>query len=212
VPSRYARLSACAYRARVGLVIGQPVSDTLAGSSVLDPAGVAGPVAACWAARDAVLVFVRHFACAGCSEHVAELRPRLAELDALEVAVALIGCGTAPQLAAFIERQQLAGHPVALFTDPTLAAYRAADLDRSWLGTLGPRAFANLAGLAVRGHRNGRSRGDLAQQGGTLYVTRAGVLSFHHRSARIGDHARVVDVVAVALAARAADAIAAGLP
>ena len=53
--------------------------------------------------------------------------------------------------------------------------------------------------------------GDIAQQGGTLYVTRAGVLAYLHRSRRIGDNARVVDVVDVALAARAAERLAEGL-
>jgi hypothetical protein len=199
------------YRARVGLVLGQPVPAALAEARVLDARGDARPLATCWAERDAVLVFVRHFACAGCSEHVAELRPRLAELVALETRVALIGNGTPAHLAAFVERQQLADHPLDVFTDPTLAAYRAAELDRSWVGTMGPRALARLARLAVTGHLNGRTRGDLLQQGGALYVTRAGVLAFHHRSARVGDNARVIDVVDVALSARAAEGVAVGL-
>jgi peroxiredoxin len=193
------------------LVVGQPVPAALADAAIVDVEGAARALARCWSERDAVIVFVRHFACAGCSAHVAELRPRLEELAALDCAVALVGNGTPDHLAAFVERERLAGHPIEAYTDPTLAAYRAAELERSWAGTVGPRAVWNLVGLFARGHGNGRTRGDLVQQGGTLYVTRAGVLAFHHRSARLGDHARVVDVVAVALAARAATAAAAGL-
>jgi len=183
----------------------------LAEASVVDAGGAARPLARCWATRDAVVVFVRHFACAGCSEHVAELRPRLEELAALDCNTVLVGNGSPDQLAAFTERQRLADHPIELLTDPTRAAYRAADLERTWSGTVGPRALVGLAGRVLRGHANGMPRGDLLQQGGTLYVTRAGVVTFHHRSARLGDHARVVDVVAVALAARAEAAVAAGL-
>jgi len=115
-------------------------------------------------------------------------------------------------LAAFIEREQLAGHPIELFTDPTREAYLAADLERSWLGVLGPRALGNLASLALRGYPNARAQGDAAQQGGTLYVERGGRLALYHRAARIGDHARTSDVVAVALAARAAAAAEIGIP
>jgi hypothetical protein len=159
-----------------------------------------------WATSDAVLVFVRHFACAGCSAHVGELRPRLHELATLGVTTVLIGNGTPDQLAAFVERQNLAGHPLELVTDPSRAAYLAADLERSLLGTVGPRAVASFLGLAAKGHRQGLPQGDLTQQGGTLYVTRQGELAFYHRSARLGDHAPAVDIVEIALA-RAAHAV-----
>jgi peroxiredoxin len=195
----------------VSLALGQPVPADLAGASVLDATGEARPLSTRWAEEDAVLVFVRHFGCAGCSEHVAALRPRFAELAALGAPVSLIGNGTPDQLAGFVERQALDGHPMTVFTDPTLAAYRAAGLERSWLGTAGPRAALALAALALRGHPNRRIHGDVAQQGGTLYVTRAGALAFYHRSARIGDNARVAAVVDVALAARAAERLAEGL-
>ena len=192
-------------------MIGGPVPAALAEAAVLDARGTPRPLATCWAERDAVLVFVRHFGCRGCSEHVSQLRPRLEELAALDTGVWLIGNGTPDQLAAFVERQQLAGHAVEVLTDPTGAAYRAAGLERSWAGTIGPRALARIVGLAARGFANTGVHGDLAQQGGTLYVTRAGELRFHHRSSRIGDNARVVEVVDIALVARAAERLAEGL-
>jgi peroxiredoxin len=183
------------------LALGHPVPQALAEARVLDASGAAHALGARWAERDAVVIFVRHFACAGCAAHVAELRPRLAELAALGTGVALVGNGTPLQLAAFIERERLADAPIASYTDPERAAYRAAELARTWAGTIGPRALANLAALLARGYWNGRTRGDLVQQGGTLYVRRGGELAFAHRSARVGDHARVVEVVEIALAA-----------
>jgi len=186
--------------------VGSPVPEALARASVLDAAGDGHALGEAWAAADAIVIFVRHFACAGCSDHLAELRPRLAELAALATGVVIVGSGTVEQLAAFVAVQQLAGHPIEVVTDPTLAAYRAAGLERSRLGTLGPRALANLGLLALRGHTSGRACGDLYQQGGTLYVRRGGELAFVHRSTRIGDHAPVAQVVALALAARADEA------
>jgi peroxiredoxin len=202
---------ACRVGRRVTLAVGQSVPAALAAATVLDAAGEPRALARAWAARDALLVFVRHFGCAGCSAHVAALRPRLDELVGLDVAIVVVGNGNVDQLAAFIEREKLAGYPIDVFTDPTLAAYRAAGCEQSWLGTFGPRALAAVVGLAARGFSNGRFRGDVTQQGGTLYVTRAGVLAFRHRSARIGDNARLVDVVDIALTARASEQLAKGL-
>ena len=173
---------------------------------VCDASGAPYVLGRAWTERDAIVVFVRHFACAGCREHVAELRPRLTELADLGVNVVLIGSGSPEQLATFTTAQRLVGHPIALYTDPELAAYRAADLERSWLGTIGPRALGKLAALALRGHSNGRACGDLWQQGGTLYVRRGGEIAFAHRSQRLGDHAPVSTLVQIALATAVAEA------
>jgi peroxiredoxin len=186
--------------------VGQPVPEALAQARVLDSTGARHALGDAWTEADAIVIFVRHFACAACSEHLAELRPRLAELETLGVRVIVVGNGASDQLAAFVVEQQLAGYPVQVLTDPTLAAYRAAGLHRARLGTVGPRALAALGLLALRGHSNGRVRGDRWQQGGTLYVRRGGELAFVQRSVRIGDRAAVAEVVELALAARAVEA------
>jgi hypothetical protein len=178
----------------------------LADAIVRDGAGREHRLGDAWVARDALVIFVRHFACAGCAEHVAALRPRLAELARLDVAVIVIGSGTPDQLAGFVERE-VAGERLTAFTDPSLAAYRAAELVRSRWSTYGPRALVQLARAIVRGFRNGRPQGDPIQQGGTLYIARGGELCFHDRANATGDHAALGDVVDVALA-RAAESAA----
>jgi peroxiredoxin len=186
------------------LAVGDQIPASLAAVEVLDAAGGKHALASRWRDRDAVVAFVRHFACAGCAVHVAALRPRLGELAAIGVGVTIVGSGNPDQLAAFVDRHQLdAG--VGCFTDPTLAAYRAAELHQSWWGTVGPRALGQLAGAYLHGHRNGPAEGDHTQQGGTLYVTRTGVLALYHRARSLGDHAALVDIVDVALASRAAE-------
>lgn len=195
----------------MALIVGQPVPPNLGGARVVTASNQIRALGASWANGDAIVVFVRHFACAGCSAHVAELRPRLEEIARLGVTCVLVGNGTPEQLAAFVEREKLADYPIELVTDPSRAAYLAADLERSWMGTMGPRATLNFVGLLARGHRNGRPQGDLNQQGGTLYVTREGVLGFYHHSARLGDNANVTDVLEVALARAAERAAASGI-
>lgn len=185
------------------MVVGEPVPAALGGAEVIDSKGASHRLASRWSGGDALLVFVRHFACVGCAEHLAALRPRLSEITRLGVSAAIIGSGSADQLAAFIEREDLAALDLACFTDPTRTAYRAAGFQRSVWGTFGPIAIGQLVRGYTRGFTNGRPQGDLHQQGGTLYVRQDGTLAFYHRAHHLGDRARLVDVVDVALAERA---------
>ena len=184
-------------------VVGQSIPASLGAAEVIDSTGRPHTLATRWAATDALLVFVRHFACVGCAEHLAALRPRLDEITRLGVSATIIGSGSADQLAAFIEREDLAGHEVTCFTDPTRAAYRAAGFQRSAWGTFGPIAIGQVVRAYTHGFRNGRAQGDLHQQGGTLYVRMDGTLAYYHRAHHLGDHARLVEIVDVALAERA---------
>ena len=182
--------------------VGAPVPVALADAIVRDAADAPFRLGDAWASGDALVIFVRHFACAGCAEHVAALRPRLAELAQLDVRVVAIGSGSPDQLAGFVEREQLS----RCYTDPGLGAYRAASLVRSTWSAYGPRALFALARAQLRGFRNGRPQGDPLQQGGTLYVAHGGVLCFYDRAEHTGAHAALVDVIDVALARRALDA------
>lgn len=156
-----------------------------------------------WEGRDALLVFVRHFGCAGCSEHVTELAPRIPELAALGIRTVIVGCGPPESIAGFVERHRLEGTDVTLVTDPTLEAQRVAGLVRSRWATLGPRAIGHFFGLVLRGYSHRAPDGDLYQQGGTLLVRRGGEVLFHDASRALGEHAPLVDVLDAALAMRA---------
>ncbi len=186
--------------------VGKHVPASLAAVEVLDPRGAPRALATTWRERDVVLVCVRHFACIGCAEQLEVLRPRLGELERLGVDVVIVGSGTPAQLAVFVEREHLARPHVQCFTDPSLAVYRAAGFVRSWWATFGARALAQSVRAFLHGHRNGRAQGDLYQQGGTIYVRRGGEVALYHRAASLGDHARVAEVVDLALAARAVEA------
>ena len=182
--------------------LGQPVPKSLADARVKLPSGEKR-LGDYWADADALLVFVRHFACAGCSEHVTELSPRLPELDALGVKTVIIGCGSVVELDGFMERHQLFDKRVDVTTDPTRESYRAAGMVRSMWGTLGPVAIVKMIGAMSRGHDNGRTEGDLYQMGGTILVTQSGEVAFYHHAETLGEHAPLVDVVDVVLAMRA---------
>ena len=187
------------------IVVGQSVPAALAACEVITATGTRA-LGTSWAERDCVLVCIRHFACIGCAEQVTALRPRLHELERLRVAVVICGSGSADQLAGFVEREQLARTDVECVTDPTLGVYLTLGFQRSFWGTYGPIALGQASRAWLNGHSNGAAEGDLYQQGGVLYVRRGGEVAFYYRAKRLGDHARLVDVVDIALAARALEA------
>src|SRR5262249_29473814 len=121
-------------------------------------------------ARPCLLIFIRHFACVGCGEQVMDLSARLPELQRAGVRVVLIGNGDERYLAGFIERYALGDKRVEIVTDPSLGAFRAAGLLRSWWATYGARAIVDLARGMSKGFPHLPAEGDATQQGGALLV------------------------------------------
>ena len=118
------------------------------------------------------------------------------EIDAIRAAGAelyVIGNGTPSFIAGFRETTNYDG---PIFTDPSLAAYQAAQLKRGVLKTLDPRALGKTIGAFMRGHRQGSTKGDPWQQGGVLVIARGGEVRWHHASERPGDNAAVHEIVA----------------
>jgi peroxiredoxin len=150
------------------------------------------------AERPTLVVFLRHFGCIGCAEQVHDILPRLGELEALGVDVLLIGSGPAEHIDAWIERNDLRDKHARVVTDPSLAAYRAAGLARSFFATYGPRAVADFVRALARGHRPRPTDGDLFQQGGAFLVAN-GLIVWAQTNRSLGDHADPSDAVEAAL-------------
>ncbi|HZS40287.1 MAG TPA: peroxiredoxin-like family protein [Polyangia bacterium] len=178
---------------------GAPVPAALADAVVLDERGGERRLGDFWADRPALVVFLRHFGCIGCSAQVTELEPRLAQLDELGMRTVLVGNGAPNFIAGFVERHALADKRAVLVTDPSLAAFRAAGLARSWWATAGPRALADIARALAAGHSGHQQEGDATQQGGALVVAPSGEVAFYYRNRSLGDHAAAADLVDVAL-------------
>src|SRR4030095_13816858 len=105
----------------------------------------------------------------------------------------VIGNGAPSFIAGFREQTRWDG-PV--YTDPSLAAYRAAELKRGVANTLDPRSLGNALRAFAGGQRQGRTQGDSWQQGGVLVIPPSGEVKWHHASTRPGDNASARDVVA----------------
>jgi len=150
----------------------------------------------------ALVVFLRHFACPGCSHFLLDLAPRLPELHSLGVRTLLIGSGTVERLRSFAERMLLSNaRGCVLATDPSLEAFKAAGLERSKLGTYGPRAFFGSLALYAMGHyaRRHDGDGDVEQQGGLFLLDPSGDVVVGHRDRDLMDHGSLDDVIEAAL-------------
>jgi hypothetical protein len=82
-----------------------------------------------------------------------------------------------------------------LFTDPSLAVYQAAQLERGMLKTLNPIGLAKGIGAFARGHRQSKTQGDATQQGGVLVVAPGGKVLYQHISHHPGDNAPPASIV-----------------
>ncbi|MBS2018054.1 MAG: redoxin family protein [Deltaproteobacteria bacterium] len=147
-----------------------------------------------------LLLFVRQFGCAGCSQRLTELVRYLKALRAAGVNVVVVGCGSADDARGFRDRFALDARPVTVVTDPSLAAQRAAGLHRSHWGVLGAKGTYNLLRAMANGHRNAWGKGDFYQLGGTILVGRDGVVALHHEERHLGESLVMGDVSEKALA------------
>jgi AhpC/TSA antioxidant enzyme len=186
------------------LAPGSRVSDELAAIEVLDREGHGSALGLRWRDRPALLVFLRHFGCIACAEHVALMCARVPELVRLGIAVVFVGNGASQFIAGFVERNQLGGQPVELVTDPSLRSFAALALVHSRGSLVSPRALLNFLRGRLAGFRHHGIEGDSLQQGGVLLVDRGGVVRYLHRDHAAGDHAPTADVVDAALALAAA--------
>ncbi|HEY6036262.1 MAG TPA: peroxiredoxin-like family protein [Kofleriaceae bacterium] len=168
-------------------------ADDLARLKILDADDHAIELGSLWRDRTAVLVFVRHFGCLHCREHLAQLLSEVATVRAAGADIYVIGNGSPSFIEGFREQTGWTG---PIYTDPSLAVYRAAELKRSVTSTLDPRSLGDAWKALRHGTRQGRTQGDQWQQGGTLVVAPSGDVRWHHASGRPGDNATGAQIVA----------------
>jgi hypothetical protein len=124
---------------------------------------------------------------------VVQLHQENDKLKSAGVDLVVIGNGAPNFIEGFREQTKYDG---PLYTDPSLATYKAAELKRGVGRTFDPRALGKTVSAFMKGHRQGRTQGDAFQQGGVLVVAPDGTIKFHHASERPGDHATVEQIIA----------------
>jgi hypothetical protein len=103
----------------------------------------------------------------------------------------VIGNGSPSFIAGFRDET---GWDGPLYTDPSLAVYKAAELKRGVLRTFSARALGKTIKAFSGGRRQGRTQGDPWQQGGTLVIDTAGTVLWHHVSENVGDQSHAEEI------------------
>lgn len=98
----------------------------------------------------------------------------------------VIGNGSPSFIEGFREETKYTG---AVYVDPSLEVYKAAELKRGIAKTFNPLALGKTIKAFAAGNRQGRTQGDAWQQGGTLVIDTDGTVVWHHISEHSGDQA-----------------------
>ena len=105
----------------------------------------------------------------------------------------VIGNGAPMFIAGF---RETTGYDGSLYTDPSLAVYRAAELRSGLRTVLTFGAVTRTLGSLARGFRQGRTQGSALQQGGVLVIARDGRVLWRHVSDGPGDNATAAEIIA----------------
>jgi hypothetical protein len=124
---------------------------------------------------------------------VVQLHRDIDKLRAAGADLYIIGNGAPNFIAGFRDTTKYDG---PIYTDPSLATFKAAELKRGVTRTFDPRALGKTIGAFARGQRQGSTQGDPWQQGGVLAIAPSGEVKYHHASERSGDNATVDQIVA----------------
>ncbi len=112
------------------------------------------------------------------------------QLDAAGVALAAIGSGSPDQAKKFVDAFSFNGE---MYVDPSLKTYKAFNLNRGITRTLGPSSVVRGLSAMKKGFRQGKSAGDLWQQGGMFVIgpdsQTGSQMVFAHRNQAAGDQA-----------------------
>lgn len=169
------------------LTQGQQLPDSFGQSVVLTSAQLRLPLATFLEGTPALLVFLRHFGCVGCSLVLEQLLPHFALFESLGFQRVLIGNGDPRHIPGFLQRYGLEGRDLTVVTDPSGQIYRVASLRRSFWGSWGARGIWDFLKAHLAGHLQTGFHGDTLQQGGSLLLDEEGRVLFHYQSQSIGD-------------------------
>lgn len=116
--------------------------------------------------------------------------------DLSGITIVAIGSAKPDQAKAFAESFSFEGE---LYCDPRLDTFRAFNLDRGFFKTLGPSSLVRGISTMKKGFRQGKSAGDLWQQGGIFVIGPGDEIHFAHQNSGAGDQADLAKVLAACL-------------
>jgi peroxiredoxin len=141
--------------------------------------------------RGAATIFLRHFGCIFCREHLIRLRKRY---DEFTIPVVTIGLGTAEDAAGMRDWLKI---PFPILATSTTEPYAAWGLGRATSSTmLNPGTITSGIRALSKGARQGKATGDSMQLPGSFLVDQAGSIRWAHPGSHPGDIASVDELLA----------------
>ena len=107
------------------------------------------------------------------------------KLDAAAVGLVAVGSGSPRSAQKFVDDFHFTGD---MYLNRNLNVYKAFDLERGIIKTLGPSSLIQGFRAMKKGFRQGQSAGDLWQQGGLFVLGPGDQVLFAHRDRFAGDH------------------------
>jgi peroxiredoxin len=147
-----------------------------------------------WADHPLVVVFMRHFGCVFCREHLILLGRAYDDIRVAGGEVVSIFQYRAESTHNFCRSRHV---PFQCLGDPARSSYRAVGLGRGRRKEyLGLNSWKYRRRASRVGARSGLPRGDVAQRPGTFVVDPAGITAFAHYNRDSSDNPSVDDVIA----------------
>lgn len=146
-----------------------------------------------WKEQPAVIVFIRHFGCIGCSSHIDQIWSMREQLEKNGTRIFFIGSGSPYLISEFKKEHKLANTQV--FTDPGLESFKAAGLLQINFDKLDEQSLEKIAELEKKGYTNRiyEGSGSITQLGGVVAIKPSGTVTYHFVSEFIGDFDQPTD-------------------
>jgi peroxiredoxin len=107
-----------------------------------------------WQKQTILFVFLRHFGCVSCQAHAVQIWKDRAKYEKGGAKIIFVGNGIPLFIKTFKEDLKIQDAPV--YTDPSLASFRAVGFKRGFLAALGPKSSLLGRKLLKEGHVQGQ--------------------------------------------------------
>jgi len=161
--------------------------ETAPNSTILDAQGNEIELRDQWesAQKALALIFVRHFGCQFCREHVATIKQKVSEFDTQDIDILVIGNGTPARAAAFATDMKT---PFPVMTDPSGKTQQAYGLGAApATAILKPQELLGGARALFKGFIPHRPQGDSQQLAGQFLIAPTGTILLAERATMISE-------------------------
>ena len=172
------------------------VGDKAPDSALLSTAGASVHLSDYWQKQPVVIVFLRHFGCTFCRQHVAMLRRDYKQFQDAGAEILCVGMGIA-QVGRGFEILMDTKFPT-LVTGENNLPYQDYGLRKASMGQIfGLRSFVKALKATFQGYVGTSVQGDPYQMPGVFIVDQSGILRYVHYYEDIADTPENSDLVSV---------------